>query len=181
MSRLAKRPIPIPSGVEISVEDEVVTVKGPKGQLKHKLTYGISIEKKDNVIILLRDEKIDKKGNFHGLHWAIVRNMVEGCSKGFEKKLELVGVGYRANVQGKKLDLQVGQSHPLQMDIPESLSVAVEKGTKISITGVSKQEVGLFAASVQAKNPPEPYKGKGIRFENQYVRKKAGKAAKAGK
>lgn len=181
MSRLAKQPIPIPNGVEIKKEEKTVSVKGPKGQLKHELGHGISIEIDDKAMTVLRDPSIDKKGNFHGLHWAILRNMVQGCSEGFTKKLELVGVGYRANLQGGKLDLQVGQSHPLQMEIPEGINVAVEKGTKITITGVSKQDVGLFAAQVQAKNPPEPYKGKGIRFEGQYVRKKAGKAAKAGK
>lgn len=121
-------------------------------------------------------KKIDNK--FHGLHRAIIKNMIEGVSKGYEVKLSLIGVGYRANVQGQKVDLQLGFSHPIQLPIPKGVSVAIDKSVSISITGADRQVVGQFAATIRSKKKPEPYKGKGIRYENEVVRKKAGKAAK---
>lgn len=181
MSRLAKRPIPIPNGVEVEVKDDTLQIKGPKGALKHQMMKGLTIVKEDGVLKIEKDEKLHKNGEMHGLHWALIKNKVAGVSEGFSKELHLIGVGYRAAVQGNKLDLQVGQSHPLQIDIPADLKVEVKKATILTISGIDKQKVGQFAAQVQRANPPEPYKGKGIRYKDQYVRKKAGKAAKAGK
>ncbi len=178
MSRLGKTPIPIPKGVEIKITEGVIEVKGPKGHLKHAFTHGITAKQKDGMLVVeMTDEKQPAK--FYGMHRAHINNMIVGVSKGFERKLALVGVGYKAQVQGSKLDLQLGYSHPTFMDIPKDLKVLVDKGTLISISGIDRQTVGQFASSVRALKPPEPYKGKGVRYEDEIVRKKAGKAAKA--
>lgn len=177
MSRKGKLPIPIPSGVEVKVIGDEVHVKGPKGNLQRKLMPGILIELKDQHVHVAIDENRTDLNNFHGLYRALIANMVEGVHKHFEKKLEMIGVGYRASVQGQLLDLQIGLSHPTKLPIPKGLAVKVEKNTQISISGADKQEVGEFAATVRSKKPPEPYQGKGIRYEKEYVRKKAGKAA----
>jgi large subunit ribosomal protein L6 len=179
MSRLAKKPLLIPSGVEIKTDGHEVTVKGPKGTLKQRLTPGISIKVEEGKAFILKNEKVEIPRPGQGLVYALLSNMILGVTKGFEKRLEMVGVGYRAAVQGKNLDLAIGKSHPTQIPIPQGIQVAVDKSVKIVITGFDKQAVGQFAATVRAKKPPEPYKGKGIRYENEYVRKKAGKAAKA--
>jgi large subunit ribosomal protein L6 len=128
--------------------------------------------------ILECDEKLVSQKSFHGLYRSLIQNNIVGVTEGYEVKLNLIGVGYRANVQGNKLDLQLGFSHPTWVEIPKTIQVAVDKGTTISIKGADKKQVGQFAAAVRAKKPPEPYKGKGIRYENEYVRKKEGKAAK---
>lgn len=177
MSRKGKLPIPIPKGVEVKVTTKEVTVKGPKGTLHQPLVPGIDIRMEgDQVIVDLNEEHSDK-GNFHGLYRTLISNMVEGTTKGFEKKLEMVGVGYRAAVKGHNLDLQIGFSHPTEIPIPQGIQVKVDKNTSITVTGVDKQSVGQFSATVRAIRPPEPYQGKGIRYEGEYVRKKAGKAA----
>lgn len=177
MSRKGKQPISIPKGVEVKISDAEVSVKGPKGTLTHPRMAGIEVVVKDGHIeVFLKDETSDL-GNFHGLYRAIINNMVHGVTHGFEKKLEMQGVGYRAAVQGHNLDIQVGLSHPMKLPIPKELQVKVDKNTLISIAGADKQKVGQFAASVRAVKPPEPYQGKGIRYEGEYVRKKAGKAA----
>jgi large subunit ribosomal protein L6 len=178
MSRLGRTPILIPKGVEIKVVDGVVHVKGPKGSLSDALKKGFSVRIEEGQLFIDADETIDNPPAFHGLMRALVRNMVEGVSKGYEKKLSLIGVGYRAAIQGQMLDLELGFSHPTQLPIPKAVNVVVEKGTTVIITGSDKQCVGQFAASVRAIKPPEPYKGKGIRYDNERVRKKAGKAAK---
>lgn len=179
MSRLGKMPISFPNSVEIKASKEgAVQVKGPKGTLHLQLPEGIKLVIAGNTVSLDRDEKICDKGAVHGLYRSLLKNCVIGVSDGFEVKLTLIGVGYRANVQGNKLDLQVGFSHPTFIEIPKSVQVAVDKGVAIVIKGIDKQEVGQFAASVRAVKPPEPYKGKGIRYENEHVRKKEGKAAK---
>ena len=178
MSRLGKSPIAVPKGIEIKVVDKVLHVKGPKGNLSQELRDGVSIKIEEDVATVEVDETKDISSAFHGLYWSLLNNMIIGTSKGFEKKLILIGVGYRATLQGQKLDLQIGLSHPTQLDIPKTVQVAVEKSTAIIITGADKHAVGQFAAAVRAKKPPEPYKGKGIRYENEFVRKKAGKAAK---
>lgn len=177
MSRKGKIPIPVPQGVEVKVSKNEVTVKGPKGTLHYPMKQGILVHLENNQLIVGIDENSQDAGNFHGLYRALLSNMVVGASKGFEKKLEMIGVGYRAAVQGHQLDLQIGFSHPTKLPIPEGLQVKVEKNTMISIVGIDKQLVGQFAASVRAIRPPEPYQGKGIRYEGEYVRKKAGKAA----
>lgn len=179
MSRLAKKPIQIPSGVEIKVGTNEVTVKGPKGSLKQPITPGISIKIEEGKAFIVKDAKATLPRPAQGLAYALLQNMILGVTKGFEKRLEMIGVGYRAAVQGQKLDLAIGKSHPTHVPIPQGMQVVVDKSVKIVITGCDKQAVGQFAATVRAKKPPEPYKGKGIRYENEYVRKKAGKAAKA--
>ena len=179
MSRLARKAIPLPKGVEVkAVGSASLQVKGPKGQLALELPEGLHLRVEGQEAYL--DKRSDALSDaLHGLHRALICNAVNGVSQGFEIRLTLIGVGYRAAVQGNKLDLQVGYSHPTQVSIPSTVQVAVDKGTAISIKGANRQEVGQFAAAVRAVKPPEPYKGKGIRYENEYVRKKEGKAAKA--
>ena len=179
MSRLGKSPIALPKGVEVKTDANQIHVKGPKGTLTYPLQRGISVKVEDGFAHVVWDEKVKLPRTTHGLYRATVNNMVVGVSKGFEKKLSMIGVGYRAALQGQKLDLQVGNSHPTQLVIPKNVQVTVDKSVSILITGVDKQAVGQFAATVRSVKPPEPYKGKGIRYEEEYVRKKAGKAAKA--
>jgi large subunit ribosomal protein L6 len=179
MSRLGKMPIEIPAGVEIKTDGKKIHVKGPKGTLSYPMTEGISVKVEDGKAMVLKDEKIELPKPTYGLYRSMLQNMVQGVSKGFEIKLSMVGVGYRAAVQVHSVDLQVGLSHPTQIRIPQGVQVTVDKSVTIIITGIDKQIVGQFAATVRAVKPPEPYKGKGIRYENEYVRKKAGKAAKA--
>ncbi len=177
MSRKGKLPIPLPKGVEAKVANNELTVKGPKGSLKQILIPSVKILIEGQEIRVELSEGHESDGHFHGLFRTLIFNMVEGTTKGFEKELEMVGVGYRAAVQGHHLDLQIGFSHPTKISIPEGVNVKVEKSTAISITGSDKQKVGQFAATVRAVRPPEPYQGKGIRYKGEYVRKKAGKAA----
>jgi large subunit ribosomal protein L6 len=179
MSRLGKTPISIPKGVEIkAAKDGKVSIKGPKGHLEMTLPKGLHLKIDGQVALLECDEALIPQKSFYGLYRSLLKNNVQGVAEGYEVKLTLIGVGYRANVQGQKLDLQLGFSHPTWVDIPKTIQVAVDKGTSVSIKGVDKKEVGQFAAAVRAMKPPEPYKGKGIRYENEFVRKKEGKAAK---
>ena len=178
MSRLGKTAIIIPKGVDVNVSGNTVTVKGPKGTLQHNLVDGLSTQIESGNLFVKFDETQGLDPKFYGLHRAIIKNMVEGVSKGFEVKLNLIGVGYRATVQGTKVDLQLGFSHPIQLPIPKGVNVAIDKSVNITITGADRQVVGQFAATIRSKKKPEPYKGKGIRYENEVVRKKAGKAAK---
>lgn len=178
MSRLGKTPIPLPKGIEIKVTDGQIHVKGPKGTLSYPLTEGIRVKVEDGLAIVEKDDQVEMPKTTYGLYRATINNMVVGVSKGFEKRLALIGVGYRAAIQGHTLDLQLGFSHPTKISIPKAVQVAVDKSVTIIITGIDKHAVGQFAAAVRAMRPPEPYKGKGIRYENEYVRKKAGKAAK---
>lgn len=179
MSRLGKTPISIPKGVEVKIgADGAVMMKGPKGQLEIKLPAGLTLKIEGQEALLTCDEDLLPQKAFYGLYRSLLKNNVVGVHEGYEIKLSLVGVGYRANVQGHKLDLQLGFSHPTWIEIPKGLVVEVDKGTTISIKGPDKRLVGQFAAEVRAMKPPEPYKGKGIRYENEYVRKKEGKAAK---
>lgn len=179
MSRLGKMAIALPKGVELKLmQDRQVHVKGPKGVLQLQLPEGIHCKVEDQSIKVECDEALLTSKALYGLYRSLLKNCVVGVSSGFEKKLSLIGVGYRAAVLKDKLDLQVGFSHPKMLPIPKNLQVTVDKGTQISIQGMDKHEVGQFAAAVRAVKPPEPYKGKGIRYENEYVRKKEGKAAK---
>jgi len=181
MSRKGKLPIPLPKGVEVKKEGIQLSVKGPKGSLNLKVMPVVQVDVGDEQINV--SLKIDKASNrkWHGLYRTLIANMVEGTSKGFEKRLKLIGTGYRANVQGSKIDLQVGYSHPTPLDIPDGVDVKMEdKNTTIIISGADKQQIGQFAADIRAVRPPEPYQGKGIRYENEYVRKKAGKSAGKG-
>lgn len=177
MSRKGKLPIPLPKGVELKVSGNQLTVKGPKGTLSQELIPAIEVKVEGNEVIVGLTQGHEDEGHFHGLYRSIINNMVQGTAQGFERKLEMIGVGYRAAVQGQLLDLQIGFSHPTKLPIPEGVNVKVEKNTNIQISGIDKQKIGQFAATVRAVRPPEPYQGKGIRYEGEYVRKKAGKAA----
>jgi len=181
MSRIGKQTIAIPKGVEVKVTSTEVSVKGPKGTLTQHVVPGIKVVVDKDHINIVADENTPDVGRLHGLYRALINNMVTGVTKGFEQKLEMIGVGYRAAVQGHNLDVQVGFSHPTKVAIPAGITVKVDKNTSIIVSGADKQKVGQFAAIVRSKRPPEPYQGKGIRYEGEYVRKKAGKAAAAKK
>lgn len=177
MSRKGKLPIPLPKNVEVKATPTEVAVKGPKGSLKQAIVPGIKVTVESaEIIVSISDEGLDV-GHFHGLYRTLISNMVIGTTEGFEKRLEMIGVGYRAAVQGKNLDLQIGFSHPTALPIPEGLTVKVEKNTLIIISGFDKHLVGQYAATIRSQRPPEPYQGKGIRYVGEYVRKKAGKTA----
>ncbi len=179
MSRIGKLPISVPVGVTITVgDDHTVTVKGPKGQLSEKISGRITLEQEENILRIVRasDEKQDRA--LHGLSRTLVNNMVVGVSAGFTKNLEIVGVGYRAQKQGKKIVLNVGYSHPVEFEESGAIEFDVPTPNKIVVKGVSKQEVGQIAANIRAVRPPEPYKGKGIRYEGEAVRRKEGKTGK---
>lgn len=178
MSRLGKTPIPLPKGVEAKVLKGKIEVKGPKGALEQPLPEGISVQMEEGCLTVSFDEKAGLPKPFYGLYRSLISNAITGVSQGFEKQLSLIGVGYRAAVKGSYLDLQLGYSHPSGIDIPKGIQVEVEKSTLIKISGVDKQSVGQFAANVRAFRPPEPYNGKGVRYVNEYVRKKAGKSVK---
>ena len=170
MSRLGKTPVSLPKGVEIkAAKDGAVHVKGPKGTLELKLPTGISLHIEGDVAVVNRDETLVPSGALHGLYRSLLKNAVVGVTEGYEVKLVLIGVGYRANVAGAKLDMQLGFSHPTFIAIPKTIQVAVDKGTAISIKGMDKREVGQFAAAVRAMKPPEPYKGKGVRYMGEVV------------
>ncbi|MEM1282321.1 MAG: 50S ribosomal protein L6 [Chlamydiota bacterium] len=177
MSRKGNLPIPLPKGVEVKVTNNEVTVKGPKGLLTQSIPETVSLDISDSQIVVSIDKSTENASAFHGLYRSLISNMVVGTTQGFEKKLEMIGVGYRAAVKGNSLDVQVGFSHPSPLEIPEGISVTVEKNTNICITGIDKQRVGQFAADIRSLRPPEPYQGKGIRYQGEYVRRKAGKAA----
>lgn len=178
MSRIGKKPIEIPAGVTVTINDNNVTVKGPKGELTRKFNKELTISVEDNVLTVTRPSDSKEHRTIHGTTRALLSNMVEGVSKGFEKSLELIGVGYRAQKQGNKLILNVGYSHPVEI-IPESgIEIDVPSNTKIVVKGISKEQVGALAANIRDVRPPEPYKGKGIRYEGEYVRRKEGKTGK---
>jgi len=179
MSRIGNRELVIPAGVEVLVDKNVVTVKGPKGELLSKINDRVKIEIGEGQILVKRatENKIDR--SLHGLSRTLIANMVEGVTKGFEKRLEILGVGYRANVQGSKLVLSLGYSHPIEFNIPKGITVAIdaEKKNLLIVTGADKQLIGEVAAKIRSYKKPEPYKGKGIRYVGEHVARKAGKAA----
>jgi large subunit ribosomal protein L6 len=178
MSRIGKLPIPIPNNVQVQLEDDTIKVKGPKGELTHVIPAEIGVVVENNVIIVSKNTTSRKTNEKYGLTRSLINNLVIGVSNEFEKKLQLVGVGYRAQADQKALTLSLGFSHPVIFDIPENIKVKVEANTNISITGVEKEKVGLFAAKIRAKRPPEPYKGKGVRYVDEIVLRKAGKSGK---
>lgn len=176
MSRVGLAPIEIPKGVEINLDkDNYVTVKGPKGELARKLAHEMIISVEDSVVKVNRPSDLKHHRALHGLTRALLNNMIVGVTRGFEKGLELVGVGYRAQAQGNKLILTVGYSQPVEMEAPKGIQVEVQGNNKIIIKGINKELVGEFAAKVREVRPPEPYKGKGIRYEGEHVRRKEGK------
>jgi large subunit ribosomal protein L6 len=172
-------PIPVPQGVEVRIDGSHVSVKGPKGELSRDLNQEMRIEQTDGQVIVSRPSDQPRHRAMHGLTRTLVANMVAGVSDGFSKTLELQGVGYRAQMQGRDLVLAVGYSHPVQVPPPEGIEFEVEGTTKIIVRGVNREHVGQTAADVRKIRPPEPYKGKGIRYQGEYVRRKAGKAGKA--
>lgn len=176
MSRIGMNPISLPAGVEMSVSGNDITVKGPKGTLERTINGRISVSVDDGVATLSRSDEERETKALHGLYRALINNMVIGVSEGYMKELQAVGVGYRANLQGRKLELQVGFSHPVHMDAPDGIDFEVPEPTKIIVTGIDKELVGQVAANIRRVRPPEPYKGKGIRYVDEYVRRKAGKA-----
>lgn len=179
MSRIGKKPIEIPNGVTVTINGNTVTVKGPKGELTQSFNPDMDIKLEDNVLTVARPSDSKEHRSLHGTTRSLLFNMVEGVSKGFEKTLELVGVGYRAQKQGNKLVLNVGYSHPVEI-VPEekNLEIEVPANTKIVVKGINKEHVGALAANIRAVRPPEPYKGKGIRYEGEYIRRKEGKTGK---
>lgn len=178
MSRKGKMPISLPKGVEVKATDTEVEVKGPKGVLNQILRKEVAVDVNEDVVQVRLREQYASAKNMHGLFRSLIANMVTGVSEGFIKELEMIGVGYRASVSGQTLDLQIGVSHPTKLQIPEGLKVEVKDNTKLKVSGIDKREVGEFAAKIRAKRKPEPYKGKGIRYKDEYVRRKAGKTGK---
>ena len=178
MSRIGNKVITIPAGVEVNLDDNFATVKGPKGELKQQFDKDMTFNVEGSEITVVRPSDSKRHRTVHGTTRAILANMVEGVSAGFKKELELIGVGYRAQMQGKKLVLSVGYSHPVEFEEIEGIKLGVEGNTKVSIEGINKEVVGQYAAKVRAVRPPEPYKGKGIRYVGEYVRRKEGKTGK---
>lgn len=178
MSRIGNKVITIPAGVEVSINDNLATVKGPKGELKQQFDKDMTFNVEGNEITVVRPSDSKRHRTVHGTTRALLANMIEGVSAGFKKELELIGVGYRAQMQGKKLVLSVGYSHPVEFEEIDGIKLGVEGNTKVSIEGINKEVVGQYAAKVRAVRPPEPYKGKGIRYVGEYVRRKEGKTGK---
>jgi large subunit ribosomal protein L6 len=181
MSRIGKRPIPIPAKVTVTLSGQTVTIKGPKGELTRTLPSGVTIAQEAETIVVARTDESRIARERHGLCRTLVANMVEGVSNGFERKLEIQGVGYRAAVQGKNLNLAMGYSHPVNIEPPSGIAFAVEGNTNVTVSGIDKELVGNTAAKVRAVRPPEPYKGKGIRYQGEVVRRKVGKTGGKGK
>ena len=176
MSRVGYTPISVPDGVDVTVATDGVTVKGPKGSLTRRFDDRITVVVEDGVVKLSRRDDERESRALHGLSRALLANMVVGVAEGYRKELRTEGVGYRANLQGRRLELQVGFSHPVYIEAPEGITFEVPEQTRIIVSGIDKQKVGQIAAEIRQVRPPEPYKGKGIRYVGEYVRRKAGKA-----
>ena len=177
MSRIGKEPIEILSGIRVTIDKKNVLVEGSNGKLQYEINEGINVSQKDNfIIVTVEDENNSKLGALHGLTRALIANMIYGIKNKFEKKLEIQGVGYKAQLKGKNLDFSLGKSHPVIFKVPEGIEIKLPDQTHIEVSGISKQLVGQVAADIRALYKPEPYKGKGIRYENEYVRRKQGKA-----
>jgi large subunit ribosomal protein L6 len=176
MSRIGKMPIAIPQGVEVNINGQHVSVKGPKGELNLEISEPIKVAKEENEIIVTRPDEEQTSKALHGLSRTLIANNVQGVSQGFQKSLEIVGTGYRAVAKGSSIELALGLSHPVVVDPPNGVTLQVEGQNKIIVSGIDKQAVGEVAANIRKLRKPEPYKGKGIRYEGEYVRRKAGKA-----
>jgi large subunit ribosomal protein L6 len=178
MSRIGRLPIPVPSGVDVAIEGRTVTVKGPKGELNHIVAEPISIEREDGTLLVTRPD--DERGSraLHGLSRTLVANMITGVTQGYIKTLEIVGTGYRVTAKGAALEFALGFSHPVVVEPPAGITFKVERPTLFSVEGIDKQKVGEVAANIRKIRPPEPYKGKGVRYQGENVRRKAGKAGK---
>jgi large subunit ribosomal protein L6 len=177
MSRIGRQPVAVPDGVEVTIQPELVTVKGPKGELEERVSREIGVAQENGEIVVTRSTDRGEHRALHGLTRSLIANMVEGVTNGFEKRLEIQGVGYRAQLQGNKLVLALGYSHPVEVNAPEGIDFEVPQPTRITVRGISKQVVGEVAAIIRKQRPPEPYKGKGIRYEGEHVARKVGKRA----
>jgi large subunit ribosomal protein L6 len=177
MSRIGKLPIPVPSGVDVSIEPEVVRVKGPKGELQQRVSREMKIEQENGTIVVTRPTDRGEHRALHGLTRSLIFNMVHGVTEGYEKRLQIQGVGYRAALRGRDIELAVGYSHPVQIKAPDGIDFEVPQPTQIVVRGIDKQAVGEIAARIRKVRPPEPYKGKGIRYDGEYVARKVGKRA----
>ena len=179
MSRVGLKPIPLPDKVTVKVDGVQVSVEGPKGTLSLELPEGITVEPEESQIVVRRASEHRRQRSLHGTFRSLIANMITGVSQGFSKELEIQGVGFRAAVKGKELDIALGRSHPILHPIPDGITVTVTNNTKIRVEGIDKQAVGQFAAEVRSYHPPEPYKGKGVRYVGEYVRRKEGKTVGA--
>ncbi|MBI3544260.1 MAG: 50S ribosomal protein L6 [Deltaproteobacteria bacterium] len=179
MSRVGKQPIKVPTGVKVDVKDGLVRVEGPKGKLSHKLPVGVSLKNEAGTLTIVKDPNVPNSGALHGLTRTLIHNMVFGVSQGFSRELEIVGVGYRAQTKGNVLNMTLGYSHPIDYKLPEGIQAKVDGNTKVTVTGADKMLVGLVAAKIRAFKAPEPYQGKGIKYANEVIIRKQGKAAGA--
>jgi large subunit ribosomal protein L6 len=178
MSRIGKRPIPIPAKVSITIDGQDIQVKGPKGELSRTLPTGVVVVQEGETVLVNRKDDSRLARERHGLCRTLVANMVEGVANGYQKRLEIQGIGYRAQVQGRNLNLSLGYSHPVIFEPPSGIEFAVENNTNVIVSGIDKELVGNIAASIRSSRPPEPYKGKGVRYAGEQVRRKAGKSGK---
>ncbi|MCD0450327.1 50S ribosomal protein L6 [Actinocorallia sp. API 0066] len=178
MSRIGRLPISVPSGVEVKIDGQVVSVKGPKGALEHTIAEPIKAELNDGVITVTRPNDINTVRGLHGLTRTLVFNMVVGVTQGYEKTLEIQGVGYRVVAKGKSLEFSLGYSHPIVVEAPDGITFTVEKPTLFKVAGIDKQKVGEVAANIRKLRKPDPYKGKGVRYQGEHIRRKVGKAGK---
>ncbi|MCK4386188.1 MAG: 50S ribosomal protein L6 [candidate division Zixibacteria bacterium] len=177
MSRVGKNPIPVPSGVGVKINQNEITVSGPKGELKREFHPSMKVETSKDEIVVFRSSDSKFHKSLHGLTRALIANMIDGVTTGYRKALEIQGVGYKAELMGKKLNLSLGFSHPILFSPPEGIKIDLDAPNRIAVSGIDKELVGLVAAKIRSFRPPEPYKGKGIRYKGEFVRKKAGKAA----
>src|SRR3989440_8729839 len=177
MSRIGKLPIEIPAGVDVQIDDGLVRVKGPKGELSQAVSRDLTFEREDGMLRVNRPTDRGEHRALHGLTRSLVNNMVQGVTEGFEKRLEIQGVGYRAQLRGKALELALGYSHPVSVEAPEGIEFEVPQPTEIIVRGIDKQQVGQIAADIRKRRPPEPYKGKGVRYAGEQVSRKVGKRA----
>ena len=177
MSRVGKNPIPVPSGVGVKINQNEITVSGPKGELKREFHPSMKVETSKDEIVVFRSSDSKFHKSLHGLTRALIASMIDGVTTGYRKALEIQGVGYKAELMGKKLNLSLGFSHPILFSPPEGIKIDLDAPNRIAVSGIDKELVGLVAAKIRSFRPPEPYKGKGIRYKGEFVRKKAGKAA----
>ncbi|KUG60542.1 50S ribosomal protein L6 [Nesterenkonia jeotgali] len=178
MSRIGRLPITIPAGVEVKLEGRQVSVRGPKGELSRSLAEGITVENEDGTLTVSRPNDERESRSLHGLTRTLINNMIIGVTEGYSKKLEIVGTGYRVLAKGSDLEFALGYSHPVPVKAPQGITFAVDSATKLSVSGIDKQQVGEVAANIRKLRRPDPYKGKGVRYEGEQVRRKAGKAGK---
>ena len=177
MSRIGRKPVPVAKGVKIEKKDRLLKIAGPKGELSASVPASIGVDVQQSEVLLTRSSDVKEQRALHGTWRALINNMIKGVSEGFQKKLEIVGVGYKAEIKGKKIQFALGYSHPILFEPPQGIKIEIPAPTSIVISGIDKQLVGQVAAKLRSFRPPEPYKGKGVKYEGEYIRRKAGKAA----